>query len=298
LLFARKKAPQQPARRELPERRLGIIAGNSSFPSLFAAAARDAGYGVVAVCHTGETDPKIEQIADVVVWIKVGELGKIISTFKEFGAKEAAMAGGIDRIRVFGGVKLDARGMQLLARLRSTKDDIIMRGIADELESEGITVIECTRFMERHLAQEGVISTRQPTAEERTDIDVGISAVAAMSSQDIGQTVVVKDGVVVAVEAVEGTDRTIIRGGELGGPGTVVVKFAKTTQDLRFDVPTVGMKTLQTLVNAKAAVLAIEAERTLLLDKEDCVKYAAANGIAIVGCAPLKREDRGVIFNS
>ncbi len=276
---------------------MGIIAGNSSFPILFTKAAQSAGFGIVAVCHSGETDPKIESVADRVIWVKVGELGKIIDSFQAHGISEVAMAGGIDRIRLFGGVKLDARGMKLLARLRSTKDDIIMRGIADELASEGITVIECTRFMERHLAPEGTLSSRAPTPEESADIEVGISAVRAMSSQDIGQTVVVREGVVVAVEAVEGTDRTILRGGELGGPGTVVVKFTKTTQDLRFDVPTVGLKTLRTMVQAKAKVLAIEAGRSLILDQAEMIEFAAAHDIAIVGCAPLERQDRGEVFN-
>lgn len=291
--FSRKSCLEE---KPLPEKRLGIIAGNSSFPLLFAQAAKRYGYGIVAVCHRGETTERILQVADRVTWIRVGELGKLIETFKDYSIKEVALAGGIDRIRLFGGVKLDARGVKLLARLRSTKDDIIMRGIADELLSEGITVIECTRFMEEHLAVEGLITSRSPTQDELRDIQIGIEAISAMSAQDIGQTVVVRDGVIVAVEAVEGTDRTLRRGGELGGKGTVAIKFSKTTQDLRFDVPTIGMKTLHILAEMKATALAVEAGRCLILDKEEVIRFADSHGIAIVGCPPLAREARGRIY--
>ena len=162
-----------------------------------------------------------------------------------------------------------------------------MRGIAEELEKEGICVVPCTLYLSRCLAREGLYTKSAPTEEEWSDISVGIDAIRAMSSQDIGQLVVVREGVMVAVEAVEGTDRTIARGGELGGKGSVVVKFAKPTQDMRFDVPTIGERTIQSLVKAKARVLALEAGRCLVLDEEKVVAAANRAGIAIVGCAPL-----------
>ena len=268
---------------------LGLIAGNGSFPKLFIEEAHKRGREVIAVCHRGETDPLVEGLVRSCTWIKVGELGKIIDTFKRAGVKEVAMAGGITRVRLFGGVKLDARGAQLLYRLKSTKDDVIMRGIADELASEGIEVVPSTLFLNEALIREGVLTSSEPTEEELSDIAIGVAAIEAMSSQDIGQLVVVREGVVVAVEAVEGSDAAIRRGGELGGKGTVVVKYAKPTQDMRFDVPIVGRRTIETMIAVKARVLALESGRCLVMDERDVVNLANQHKIAIVGCPPLLR---------
>lgn len=265
---------------------LGLIAGNGQFPFEYIRSANKAGHPIIAVCHTGETDPQIDRIAHSVVWIKVGELGKLIDTFVTNGVKQVAMAGGINRVRLFGGVKLDVRGLKLLAKIKSTKDDLIMRGIAEELKSEGIEVIESTRFLQESIATEGVMTRSCPSHSEREDITIGVDAIKAMSSQHIGQLVVIRDGVIVAVEAVEGTDAAILRGGSLGGAGTVVVKFAKTTQDMRFDVPTIGAKTIETMASVKGRVLAIEAGRTLIMDKEKTINLADKYGISIVGCEP------------
>lgn len=266
---------------------LGIIAGNSSFPLRFIQAAKKNGYSTLAVAHRGETLESIEDYADQVVWIKVGELGKLIKAFKDAGVSQAVMAGGISRVRIFGGVKLDLRGAALLAKLRSTKDDVIMRGIADELASEGVEVLPCTLFESADEILLGPLGKHQPTAKELEDIEVGRQALRVIGDQHIGQLVVVKDGVIVAVEAVEGTDATILRGGELGGPGTVVVKCAKPNQDMRFDVPTIGIKTIETLIRAKARVLAIETGRTVVLDEVDVVQLADKNRVAIVWCERL-----------
>jgi DUF1009 family protein len=282
--------------KQLTENRIGIIAGSSSFPMMFAKAAQDHGYSVVACCHKGETSPEIESIVERAIWIKLGELGRIIDTFKEFEIKQVALAGGVSRVNLFG-IKLDSRGAKLLARLKSVKDDIVMRGIADELKTEGIEVIECTRFMENHLAKEGLLTKRMPTEQEMNDIHIGIRAVEALSAQDIGQTVVVKEGVVIAVEAVEGTDRTIKRGGELAGANTVVVKYSKTTQDLRFDVPTVGLKTITSLISAKSKVLAVEAGRCLILDQKEVLELADKHDLSIIVCSPLDRQERGNVYS-
>jgi len=262
---------------------LGLIAGNTTFPIRFADEARRNDRPVIAVAHRGETPPELESHVDVIEWIKVGELGRMIETFKKRGVRQAAMAGGINRIRLFGGVKLDARGAALLYRLKSTKDDVIMRGIADELSKEGIEVVPCTLYLNDCLVRAGVLTKSQPTEEERNDIQVGIDALRAMGSQDIGQLVVVREGVVVAVEAVEGSDAAIRRGGELGGKGSVVVKFAKPTQDMRFDVPTVGLRTIETMSKVGARVLALEAGRSLIVDEEKVVARADAAGIVIIG---------------
>lgn len=263
---------------------IGLIAGNGVFPLLFAKSAKAKGHQVIAVCHVGETDPAIEEVADKVIWIKVGQLGTLLSTFVDGRVKEVAMAGGINRVRLFGGVKLDLKGAALLARLRSTKDDVIMRGIASELEQAGIEVISCTRFLEEALIEEQVYTSSKPSAEEWEDIRVGVEALQAISSQDIGQLVVVREGVVVAVEAVEGSDAAIRRGGELGGKGSVVVKFSKVTQDMRFDVPTIGVRTLQTMVEVGCRVLAAEAGKCLMLERDEMVKFADKHKIVIVGC--------------
>ncbi len=268
---------------------IGLIAGNGSFPFRFVERAHALGHSVIAVGHLGETLPELEQHVDVMTWIKVGELGKLIDTFQAGGVRKVAMAGGINRIKHFGSIKLDVRGAALLLRLRSTKDDVIMRGIAAELMKEGIEVIDCTIYLKECLAREGVLTRAHPTEEELSDIQVGIEAIKAMGSQDIGQLVVIREGVIVAVEAVEGTNAAILRGGELGGKGTVVVKFAKPTQDMRFDVPTIGPATVETLVQAKARVLAVEAGRTLIMDQADVLRLADKNGIAVVGCPPLVR---------
>lgn len=266
---------------------IGLIAGYGPFPIAFARGAKAHGAKIVAACHVGETDPAIEAVADDVFWVKVGELGKIISTFVAAGATKAAMAGGIHRPKFFGGVKLDPRGAMLLAKIRSAKDDVIMRGIADELAGEGIEVISCTAYMEDWLAPQGLLTKARLTEDDKQDIEVGISAIKAMSSEDIGQLVVVREGVVVAVEAAEGSDAAIKRGGELGGRGTVVVKFAKPTQDMRFDVPTVGVKTIETMVSVKAKVLALEAGRTLIVEPDKVVQLANKHKISVVGCEPL-----------
>lgn len=281
------EAPQEQPQAPLHELPIGVIAGNGPFPIRFVQEARAHGREVVAVCHRGETSEEIAQHVDVLHWVKVGELGKLISAFKSEGVREVAMAGGINRVNHFGDVKLDARGASLMLKLRSTKDDVIMRGIADELAREGIEVISCTTFLSDSLVREGVLTKAKPSDDEREDIRVGVAAIEAMSAQDIGQTVVVRQGVVVAVEAVEGTDAAIRRGGDLGGKGVVVVKFAKPTQDMRFDVPTIGVKTLEVMKESGARVLAVEAGRTLIMDEAEMVAVANKSKITILGCPPL-----------
>ncbi len=263
-------------------KRIGLIAGNGTFPILFAESAKKKGYEIVAVCHIGETDRELESQVSECVWIKVGQLGKLIDTFQRSKIDKVAMVGGINRVKLFGGISLDLRGASLLARLRSTKDDVLMRGIAEELLREQIEVVPSTCFMEEYYVQAGVLTSSKPTADEMKDIEVGVSALQAMSSQDIGQLVVVREGVVVAVEAVEGTDQAIRRGGELGGKGCVIVKFSKVTQDMRFDVPTIGEKTIASMIAVKARVLAIEAGKCLILNQDKVVALADRHKISII----------------
>jgi hypothetical protein len=269
---------------------LGLIAGNGIFPRLVARGAREAGVEVVACAHVGETDPEIEREVASCTWVRVGELGKIIRTFKQAGCERAVMAGGIKKARLFSGFRPDLRGAAFLARMRTLYDDKLLRGVAAELESEGIRVIASTEYLPRLVPAPGVLSRRAPKAKERADIAYGLEVAKTIGSFEIGQTVVVKDGLVLAVEAVEGTDAAIRRGGELGRGGAVVVKVAKPQQDLRFDVPAVGPETIRLMAEVGATVLAVEAGRTIILEREAALEAAAAAGIAVVAVEPTAAE--------
>lgn len=262
--------------------RLGLIAGNGRFPLVFVEAARAQGIEIVAVAHQGETPDDIAvQIPDV-TWVKVGELGKIIETFLTAGVTQAVMAGGIHKSGALTNIQPDARGMAFISRLPSLKDDVILRGIAQELESDGIEVVESTRLLSSCVPTEGVLTTLSPDAEQRADIRLGVEVAKEIGRWDIGQSVVVKQGTVFAVEGVEGTNATIQRGGALSGPGTVVVKVSKPQQDLRFDVPTVGPETIHVMQAVQAQILAVEAGKTLMLEKSTVIRDADAAGICVV----------------
>jgi DUF1009 family protein len=261
---------------------LGLIAGNGIFPRLVARGAREAGVDVVAVAHVGETEPEIEAEVRSCTWVRVGELGKIIRTLKQAGCERAVMAGGIKKARLFSGFRPDLRGAAFLARMRTLHDDKLLRGIAGELESDGIHVIPSTEYLPRLVPAPGVLSKRAPKAHERADIEFGVRVAKAVGSFEIGQTVVVKNGLVLAVEAVEGTDAAIRRGGELARGGAVVVKVSKPQQDLRFDVPAIGPETIRLMAEVGATVLAVEAGRTIVLERERVLEDAAKAGIAVL----------------
>jgi DUF1009 family protein len=262
--------------------RIGLIAGNGRFPLLFVEAAREQGVGIVAVAHRGETPAEIETLVPEVTWVRVGELGKIIKVFKRAGVRRAVMAGGIRKPRHLADFRPDLRGAAFLARTRSLKDDVLLRGIAGELERDGITIVESTLFLGALVPTAGVLTTRQPTSREWDDIRFGSQVAKAIGRWDIGQSVVVKQGAVLAVEGIEGTDAAIRRGGELGRGNVVVVKVSKPTQDLRFDVPAVGATTVEVLHDVGARVLALEAGRTIIIDRAAVIAAANAAGIAIV----------------
>jgi DUF1009 family protein len=263
-------------------KKIGLIAGNGEFPLEFARAAKEKGYTVVAVAHEGETLPEIEQIADAVIWIKVGQLGKLISVFREQGVRDVLMAGGIRKTRLFDGGFPDLRGAAFLAKMLVKKDDSLLRGVARELESEGIVVRESTLFLENLLAPAGVLSRRKPSRDEGKDIEFGWRIAKEIGKLDIGQTIVVKDQAVLAVEAIEGTDEAIRRGGRLCGEGAVVVKICKPNQDLRFDLPAIGPRTVESMREVKASCLALEAGKTILLRRETVIRDANSAGIAVV----------------
>jgi hypothetical protein len=262
--------------------RLGLIAGNGRFPLLFVEAAKAEGVEIVVVAHEGETPGEIALLIPTVTWVRVGELGKIITTFQRAGIAQAVMAGGISKVGALAHFQPDRRGLAFISRLSSLKDDVILRGVAQELESEGIEIIESTRFLSSLLPQEGTLTTSAPDAQQWADVRLGIAVAREVGRWDIGQSVVVKRGTVLAVEGVEGTSATIRRGGELGGAGTVVVKVSKPQQDLRFDLPAIGPETIAVMREVQASVLAIEAGKTLMIEKTTLLHAAETAAISVV----------------
>ncbi|MFQ5665733.1 MAG: LpxI family protein [Candidatus Binatia bacterium] len=260
--------------------RVGLIAGNGQFPLIFARTARAEGVEVIAVAHEHETLPALGDVVDAITWIQVGELERIIRTFRDWGVNRAVMAGGIRKAALFEHFKPDERAQRFLARVRNFGDDTLLRGLAAELEDEGVQIVASTLFLSTILTPAGPLTRRQPTDAQWQDIRQGMAVAQAIGSWDIGQSVVVQAGVVLAVEAIEGTDATIRRGGR---PDAVVVKVSKPQQDLRFDVPAIGPETVRVCASAGVAVLALEAGRTLLLDKEQVLRRAEATGLSIVG---------------
>jgi len=263
--------------------RIGLIAGNGRFPIIFAENAKRLGYAVSAVAHIGETAPELEQHVERIHWIKVGQFNKLIQALKEDGVRQAVMLGGIKKTHVFTTVRPDLRALALFSRLKQWKDDAILREVATELEGEGIQIRESTFGLRGILVEEGSLTERSPSKKEWEDIRYGWDVAQDIGRLDIGQCVVVKDRVVVAVEAVEGTDEAIRRGGVLAGEGAVVVKRSKPQQDLRFDLPAVGPATVEAMASVKATVLALEADRSVLLDRGETLRKAERAGIAIVG---------------
>ncbi len=264
-------------------RKLGLIAGNGKFPLIFAEQARREGVELVTVAHRGETLEEIERVGGDVTWVYVGELGKIIRTFHGAGVTEAVMVGGIKKVKLFSNFRPDLRGAAFLARVRSREDDQLLRGVAGELEKDGIRVLESTLFLSEIIPAEGALTRRAPTAEQWEDIRLGFETAKEIGRLGIGQCVVVKRRVVLAVEAAEGTDAAIRRGAELGKDGVVAVKVSKPQQDLRFDVPAVGLDTIRTMRDLKGAVLAVEAGKTILIEKDELIAQAEHAGIAVVG---------------
>lgn len=262
--------------------RIGLIAGNGRFPLIFARTARAEGLGVIAVAHEGETPTELSDLVDGITWIKVGQLGRIIETFQQAGVRRAVMAGGIRKAALLEHFAPDARGQRFLARLGSFGDDALLRGVAGELESEGIEVVPSTLFLSSLLASEGTLTQHAPNDAQWNDIRHGMAVAKAIGRWEIGQTVVIQSGMVLAVEAIEGTDATIQRGGR---PGAVVVKVSKPQQDLRFDVPAAGLETVRMCATTGVSVLALEAGKTLLLDKDEVLHLANASRLSIVGVA-------------
>ncbi len=264
-------------------RRIGLIAGNGRFPLIFAQNAARLGYSVYAVAHKGETSPDLERYVARIHWIKIGQFNKLIRALKSDGVQETVLLGGIKKTHIFTTVRPDFRALAVAKRLKHFKDDLILREVAAELEKEGIRVLESTFGLGNIVVEQGCLTTRSPSSQEWEDMRYGWEVARETGRLDIGQCVVIKDRVVVAVEAVEGTDEAIRRGGQLATAGAVVVKRCKPQQDLRFDLPAIGPGTIETMRAVKASALALEAGRGIVLDREETLALANKYGIAIVG---------------
>lgn len=262
---------------------IGLIAGDGNFPIILSNGLREKGKKVIAVGLENITSPALENSVESLHWIKVGQLGRLIKIFKKEGINRVVMAGKVSKTFMFKDIRPDLRAISLYLKLKDRKDDTLLLGIVSELEKEGIKVEEPTRYVPHLLAEKGVITKRKPKKEELKDIEFGWPIAKEMGRLDIGQTVVVKERAVLAVEAIEGTDAAIRRAGELGRGGIVVIKVAKPKQDMRFDAPVIGLNTIRTLKEAKAAALCVEAGKTILLEKEDMIKLADKEKICIIG---------------
>ena len=261
---------------------LGIIAGNGVYPRLLAAAARRAGVKrIVAAAFTDETDDRLAEKVDEIHWMRVGQLGKLISCFRGAGVAHAIMAGQIAPKNLFD-LRPDWKILLLLARLKRRNAESIFAAIGDELAQAGITLLPATSFLEDCLAPAGLIAGPKLSRREEDDVGFGFEIAREISRLDIGQTVIVKNGTVLAVEGFEGTNEAIKRGGALGRKDAIMVKVAKPSQDMRFDVPVIGVATIEAAAEARLRVIAIEAGRTLLLEKDALTAAASASRISVV----------------
>jgi DUF1009 family protein len=267
--------------------KIGLIAGVGRLPVEFARAASGMGFAVIAAGVVLGVDPELKNVCSEYHQVTAGELSRLIAVFKEAGVTKITLLGKVTKELMFAAkdsqpIKIDAQMQKLLAGLKDNSDDTIMLALVKEFALAGIGVLDQTEFIKRLLPQPGVLTKRQPTEAQQQDIEFGFQMAREIGRLDIGQTVIVKDRAVMAVEAIEGTDACIRRGGALGVNGVTVAKTAKPKQDSRFDMPGVGPDTLAAMIEVKAAVLAIEAGKTLLIDRAKVVQMADEHGIAIV----------------
>jgi len=261
---------------------IGLIAGNGILPHLFVDAARNRGLKVFVIGHIGETDPDVAEKASAFQWIRFGQVGAILSFIKRHGVRELAFAGGIKRPKLLGGIRLDSVGVKIVARARSLRDDTLLREIAKEFERNGILVVAPTILLGECIPTTGRLSTRPLNQPERNDALLGWEVAKRLGELDVGQAVVVFNGVVIALEGIEGTDSMIGRAGELTAKrGGVLVKVAKPQQDLRLDLPTIGIDTITNLNSAGLSCMVIESGRSLILNPPIVVAEANRSAVSI-----------------
>ncbi len=261
----------------------GLIAGNGRFPFLVLEGARRAGVSLSVAAIKEETDREIEKTAESIAWISIGQLGKLIRFFKREGVTKAIMAGQVKHVQIFSGTIPDLRMLKMLVSLPRRNTDSLIGGVVKELESEGIELIDSTFFIKDQLAQGGVLTKRSPDNHELENIEYGLKVAGEIARLDLGQTIVVRSKACVAVEAMEGTDAVIKRAGQLARGKLTVIKVAKPNQDMRFDVPVVGVPTIETMIEASASCLCVTAGKTLIFDREEMLTLANKNKIAVIG---------------
>ena len=267
--------------------RIGLIAGSGQFPIIFSKEARARGFSVHAAAYLNEADPELKNHVDALEWLHLGQVKRLIRFFKQNDIQQAVMLGAIRKTRMFTDVKPDMKAIGLIAGMRHTHDDGILRAFARLLESEGIRIESSTFLLPDLLAPVGCWTRRKPSRAEMADIKVGWAMAKEIGRLDIGQCVVVGGGSILAVEAIDGTDATILRGGKLGRGNAVVVKVCKPTQDTRFDIPAIGAQTVRTMHAAETKALAVEAGKAVVFDRAEMIVTADALGIAIVALADI-----------
>ena len=262
--------------------RIGLIAGSGQFPIIFSKAAKSKGFAVYAAAYLNETDPVLKEHVEAIEWMHIGQIKRLIMFFKKNNISKAVMMGAIKKTKMFSDVRPDMKAIALIAKMRHTHDNRILSGFAEILEKEGIKIQASTFLLPDLLAQKGCWTKRKPTRSEKADIRLGWNLAKEIGRLDIGQCVVVGGGSVLAVEAIDGTDATIKRGGKLARGIAVVVKVCKPNQDIRFDVPAVGVQTIKTMHEAGAGTLTIEAGKAIVFDRQEMIDLANKHGISIV----------------
>jgi DUF1009 family protein len=260
---------------------VGLIAGSGSLPMNFIQSANAKGLKVVTVAHVHETDSKIEQISSACTWIKVGQLGKLIKSLKKAGVKHATFAGGIYKPRLFSNLSLDLKGWLTILKLKTSNDDTLLRGIAKEIEKSGIKIFSAGLLLENSLVNKGKLTRRGLSTSEIENAVIGWQAAELIGKCDIGQTVVINQKSIVAVEAVEGTDSCIDRAGQLSGKGSVIVKLSKPGQDERFDLPAIGVSTIENMQAIGATALVLRADSSIMLNPQEVIEAADRYNIAL-----------------
>ncbi|MCD6185601.1 MAG: UDP-2,3-diacylglucosamine diphosphatase LpxI [Deltaproteobacteria bacterium] len=262
--------------------KIGIIAGSGQFPIIFSQAAKAKGYSVYAAAYLKEADPVLKEIVDEIEWLHLGQVKRLIKFFKKNNVPEAVIIGAIRKTRLFTDVRPDIKAISIVARMKHTHDDGILSAFAAAIEDEGIKIRPSTFLIPELLAEAGIWTKRKPSKTEKKDIEIGWEIAKKIGRFDIGQCVVVAGGSVLAVEAVDGTDATIKRGGELGKGDIVVVKVCKPGQDTRFDVPAIGVQTIETMHAAGARTLVIEAGKAIVFDKQKMIELANQYKISVI----------------
>jgi DUF1009 family protein len=271
---------------------IGLVAGNGQFPIEFAENARARGLTVVTVALKGEADKRIEALSESTTWVSVGQLGKLIRSLKRGGCKQVAFAGGVTRVNFVDGFRIDWVGLRMLSKLRSFNDDSIMRGIIATVENGGIQVIGASTLLEKSVPKAGTLTKRGLTRDEIENAKIGWEAARVTGTLDIGQSIVMRNKTIIAVEAVEGTDATIKRAAAVRGESGVLVKLAKPIQDLRIDLPAIGVRTIELMHENRITALVVEAGKAIMLDPQGILEAAHRLDIAIVAAEDVSQLER------